>query len=144
MHKSFPDELRDAAESTNDCVADDMLRCAANEIERLQADIPTPAPWAGVPIDAHFLAEVFDAFAGADAYNLVAKMAIERLKREPVERLLSTYDDCALIEECLKRISKNGNLILSREVFVGGFRHDPAPYMLEPTGIPITQPKTIF
>jgi len=58
--------------------------CALDYYQKMNGDvapIPEPAPWARVPVDAQFLAEVFDAFAGADAYNLVVKIAMERLKQ---------------------------------------------------------------
>lgn len=60
-----------------------------------------------------------------------------------MERTLSSYDDSALIAECLKRINK-GAFRLGHEVFVGGIRHDPGYYTLERTSVAITESDCIF
>jgi len=49
-------------------------------------------------------------------------------------RLVDELSDQKLIEECLRRISKNGCLLLEQEVFVSGIRHDPATYILHQAG----------
>lgn len=61
-----------------------------------------------------------------------------------MERHLSTYDDSALVVECLKRIEKNGSLVLSHEAIIGALRKDAGHYLLEHTGLPITSSDTVF
>lgn len=86
MSIDIVDALRTEASVSEELHPDDseiqVMRDAADEIERLRKLVPVePAPWANVHVDAHLLAEVFDAFCGADGYNLVVKIAIERLNR---------------------------------------------------------------